>query len=63
MEVYLRQGITDGAVGTVFHLRAKCAEAPDSLVHKLSAEEVDHYRKILGIRKICLKCRKAVGRK
>lgn len=63
MNLYLRHGLSGGAQGTVFHLREKCAEAPDSVVQKLTDEEARHYRKNLGVRRIYIRCRKAVGRR
>lgn len=62
MDLYLRHGLSDGSVGTVFHLRERCAAAPDSVVHKVSPQEARDYRERLGIRRICVKCRKAVGK-
>lgn len=60
--LYVRRGIT-GNMGTVFHLRESCANAPEAHVYALGTqEEATHWRKTFGIRKICIKCRKAAGR-
>jgi hypothetical protein len=62
-EVFVRRGVTSGMMGSVFHLRRECAEASDSVVYDLNADGVKHFRKVFGIRKICMKCRQALRRK
>ena len=65
MMLYVRRGMM-GGMGTVFHLRESCAKAMGSAeanVYALeSPERVSHWRKTFGVRKICIKCRKAAGR-
>ena len=65
MMLYVRRGMM-GGMGTVFHLRESCAKAMGSAEANVYAlrthEDVDHWRKTFGIRKICLKCRKAARR-
>lgn len=63
MNLYVRRGIS-GNMGTVFHLEESCASSPEAHVYTLASEaDVRHWRKTFGIRKICVKCRKAYGRK
>jgi hypothetical protein len=63
MEVFVRRGVSSGMMGSVFHLRRECAESSDSTVYDLNEDGVKHFRKVFRIRKICVKCRKAAGRK
>jgi hypothetical protein len=62
-EVFVRRGVTSGMMGSVFHLRMECAEAADSMVYELNGDGVKHFRRTFGIRKICVKCRRALRRK
>jgi len=62
--LYVRYGSTTGNMGTVFHLRWECADNREAHVYEVgSPKDVEHWRKTFGIRKICIKCRKAARRK
>ncbi len=64
MEVFVRRGVSSGMMGTVFHLRRECAESPNSIAYGLGTpDQVNHFRRTFGIRKICVKCRRALRRK
>ena len=53
MRLYLAE--RSGKPGTVFHLRPGCGAG----LRGLDPEEAAYFRKTLGIRRICLRCKKA----
>lgn len=67
MKLYLMINLFKGGrkgLGRVYHLTEACpVDTPDNDVIEVTPSMVKSYAKNLGIKRICLRCRKAFARK
>lgn len=50
------------AAGAVYHLRPDCVKAADACMIEVTAKARKEFSEAFGIRRICLRCRKAARR-
>lgn len=62
MKLYIAVNSAAESMGAVYHLRPDCAKVRDADMMEVTAGARENYAKTYGIRRICLRCRKAVRR-